>query len=252
MRHIPLALWVLGLSWALVACPSGPEYPNCNEDEDCAEQGEVCVDGTCQQCRTDAQCAEGEQCVGGRCEMKPECVRDADCEGNQICRSGKCQLECESDDDCGRGLACRDNRCVDPLACDSDRDCDPGFTCYNGRCTDPTTIATERCDYPTVRFAFNKANLTSEVRSGLQQVVDCLQQKGGTIVIEGHADERGTEEYNLALGDRRAQAVKDYLTRLGVPASKLRVVSKGETDPADPRHNEAAWAKNRRVEFLER
>lgn len=252
MRALWLALWMFCLTGALAGCKSGPEYPNCNEDADCTEQNEVCVDGTCQQCRTDVQCDEGEQCVGGRCEVKPECTRDDDCDGNAICRSGKCQLECEDDTDCGRGLACRDNRCIDPLACDGDRDCEPGFTCYNGRCTDPASISTERCEYPTVRFPFNEATLSADVRSGLQDVVDCLQQKGGTIVIEGHADERGTEEYNLALGDRRAQAVKDYLTRLGVSASKLRVVSKGETEPLDPRHNEAAWTKNRRAEFLER
>lgn len=252
MRTLPLALWAVGFSFALTACP-GPQYPNCNSDKDCADKSEVCVDNTCQQCRDDSNCEDGEQCVGGRCEVKPECVRDGDCEGNQICRSGKCQLECQQDSDCGRGLECdENNRCVDPLACSSDADCEAGFTCYNGRCTDPATISTERCDYPTVRFPFNRATLDSQVRDGLQRVVDCLKQKGGTIIIEGHCDERGTEEYNLALGDRRAQAVKDYLTRLGVSPSKLRVVSKGETEPLDPNHNESAWAKNRRAEFLER
>ncbi|MGF1511213.1 MAG: OmpA family protein [Myxococcota bacterium] len=180
---------------------------------------------------------------------KPECVRDADCEGNMVCRSGKCQIECTSDADCGTGLACKDNRCVDPLACSSTADCEPGYSCIGGRCTD--TTATERCDYPTVRFDFNRATLRPEVRDGLQQVVDCLKQKGGTIVIEGHCDERGTEEYNFALGDRRADAVRQYLVRLGVSASKLQIVSKGETEPLDARSTEAAWAKNRRAEFLE-
>jgi peptidoglycan-associated lipoprotein len=251
MRRFAPLFAVIGLALGLSAC-GGPKYPNCEKDSQCAEQGEVCVNGTCQECRDDTNCEEGEQCVGGRCEPKPECTRDADCSGNQICRSGECQLECESDAECGTGLECENNRCVDPLACSSDGDCEAGFVCHMGRCTDPTTIATERCDYPTVEFDFNRANLRPGVRDGLQDVVDCLKQKGGRIIVEGHADERGTEEYNLALGERRARSVRDYLVRLGVSSSKLTVTSKGETEPLDPRSTEAAWQKNRRVEFIER
>ena len=106
------------------------------------------------------------------------------------------------------------------------------------------------CDWPTVRFDFNRASLTSSSKNGLQQIADCLKNAGGTVIIEGHADERGTEEYNLALGDRRARSVTTYLERLGVSGGKVRVISKGETDPLDPSSNEAAWAKNRRVEFI--
>ena len=246
-RAISLMSIVCGLVLGLAAC--GPKYPNCNDDGHCESKGEVCVDGTCQQCRDDSNCDEGQQCVGGRGEMKPECTSANDCDGNKICRGGKCVIECEADRDCGTGLECQNNRCVDPLACSSDSDCEPGMSCLGGRCSTP--VSTEHCDYPTVRFDFNRSNLRPEVRSGLQEVVDCLRTKGGTIVVEGHADERGTEEYNLALGDRRAQSVKDYLTRLGVSSSKLRVVSKGETDPIAYGSNEAAWAKNRRAEFIE-
>jgi peptidoglycan-associated lipoprotein len=247
LRSLPL----LAALFALVFTACGkPDYPKCEKDDHCADRGELCVNGTCQQCRDDSNCAEGEQCNGGRCEPKPECVRDNDCEGNQVCRSGKCQIECTGDRDCGTGLECKDNRCVDPLACNSDGDCEPGFSCQAGRCA-TMAASSQRCDYPTVRFDFNRATLRPEVRDGLQQVVDCLKQKGGTIVIEGHCDERGTEEYNFALGDRRAQAVKRYLSRLGVDAGKLRVVSKGETQPLDYGSNESAWAKNRRAEFIE-
>jgi peptidoglycan-associated lipoprotein len=250
MRPFALLFAVFGLVFGLSAC-GGPKYPNCDDDSTCSEQGEVCVNGTCQQCRDDGNCGEGQQCVGGRCEAKPECARDGDCSGNQICRSGKCQLECTGDAECGTGLACRDNRCIDPLACSGDGECEAGFVCHLGRCTDPTTIATERCDYPTVQFDFNRANLRPGVRDGLQGVVDCLSTKGGRIIIEGHADERGTEEYNLALGERRARSVRDYLSRLGVASSKLVVTSKGETEPLNPRSNESAWQENRRVEFIE-
>ena len=139
------------------------------------------------------------------------------------------------------------NRCVDQLACVATSDCGAGSSCVNGRCS--TLAAASTCSYPTVEFDFNKSSLTSAAREGLERVADCLQL-GGTIVIEGHCDERGTEEYNLALGDRRARAVKRFLSSLGVPSSKLRVVSKGEAEPIDPRSTEEAWSKNRRAQFV--
>jgi peptidoglycan-associated lipoprotein len=67
--------------------------------------------------------------------------------------------------------------------------------------------------------------------------------------VEGHTDERGTTEYNLALGERRATAVKSYLTSLGIEAGRLVTISYGKERPADSGHSEAAWAMNRRVEF---
>ena len=70
------------------------------------------------------------------------------------------------------------------------------------------------------------------------------------ITIEGHADERGTAEYNLALGERRALAARNYLVSLGIPADRLRTVSYGKEFPFDPGHDEAAWAKNRRAHFV--
>lgn len=72
---------------------------------------------------------------------------------------------------------------------------------------------------------------------------------GAYIQIEGHCDERGTQEYNLALGEKRALAARDYLTKLGVSGDRIITISYGEEAPADPGHNEAAWALNRRCEF---
>ena len=71
-------------------------------------------------------------------------------------------------------------------------------------------------------------------------------------MIEGHADERGSEEYNLALGERRAEAVRKYLAALGVPSSQMRIVSYGESRPAVTGHDESAWGLNRRAEFSTR
>jgi peptidoglycan-associated lipoprotein len=69
------------------------------------------------------------------------------------------------------------------------------------------------------------------------------------VTVEGYCDERGTNEYNMALGDRRAKSAMKYLNALGISANRMSTVSYGEEKPADPGHNEAAWAKNRRDEF---
>ena len=70
------------------------------------------------------------------------------------------------------------------------------------------------------------------------------------VVLEGHCDERGTDQYNLALGDRRANAAKNYLVTLGIPEGRIRTVSYGEERPFDPGHNDSAWAKNRRAHIV--
>ena len=248
LRRASFALTALLAGFLLASC--GPKYPKCNDDGNCAEQGEVCVEGMCQQCRDDSNCGPDEQCAGGRCEPKPECVANSDCPDNKICRSGQCQIECTGSSECGSGQKCMDNRCVAQDACRDDTDCGEGSTCDGGPCITPISKSLSLCEYPTVRFDFNRATLRPAARQGLEEVAECIQSTGGTLRIEGHCDERGTEEYNLALGDRRARAVMDYLARLGVSRDRMRPVSMGESDPIDPRSNEAAWAKNRRAEFV--
>jgi peptidoglycan-associated lipoprotein len=230
----------------------GPKYPKCSKDDHCSEKGEVCVDGTCQQCRDDANCPSGQACKGGRCEAKTECATDSDCSDNRVCRSGKCQTECSSDGDCGAGMKCSSSRCVDKMACSGPADCTGGMECRGGRCQQAQNVSRDMCTMPTVHFEFNESNLSAEGRQALSEIADCIKQKGGTVTIEGHADERGTEEYNLALGDRRARAVERYLATLGVPPNKLRTLTKGEVEPADPGHTEDAWSRNRRAEIKER
>jgi peptidoglycan-associated lipoprotein len=82
-------------------------------------------------------------------------------------------------------------------------------------------------------------------------VANYLKSNGGqAVLVEGHCDERGTPEYNRALGERRALSVRESLISLGVPGEGIHTVSFGEDRPADPGHNDAAWAKNRRAEFV--
>lgn len=102
-----------------------------------------------------------------------------------------------------------------------------------------------------VYFDYDQYALTPTAREILAVNAQALRQNSGMpVVIEGHCDERGTVEYNLALGDKRAKAVKDYLVWLGVDGSRLTTVSYGKERPLDPRHNEEAWARNRRAEFV--
>jgi peptidoglycan-associated lipoprotein len=100
-----------------------------------------------------------------------------------------------------------------------------------------------------VFFDFDKFELRSDARAILQENARLLKEIGGNLVLEGHCDERGTEDYNLALGQRRADAVLEYLTDLGVSASGVRTVSYGEERPFDSGHDESAWAKNRVAHF---
>lgn len=100
----------------------------------------------------------------------------------------------------------------------------------------------------TVYFAFDSYSLDSQAQGTLDRQAAVLLRSGSIpVTIEGHTDERGTREYNLALGERRATAVKDYLVALGVNPSRMRTLSYGEERPAVAGSSEAAWAKNRRA-----
>ncbi|WP_119678684.1 peptidoglycan-associated lipoprotein Pal [Indioceanicola profundi] len=98
-----------------------------------------------------------------------------------------------------------------------------------------------------VFFGFDRYDLTPEATATLDRQAAWLKQYPGvTVTVEGHADERGTREYNLALGDRRASAVKNYLVALGVDAGRVQTISYGKERPAVLGSNESAWAQNRR------
>lgn len=105
------------------------------------------------------------------------------------------------------------------------------------------------CPSTTVYFALDQAGLTSEARAAVDAQLPCYVRETVRLLVEGHADERGTTDYNLALGQRRANSVKAHLVNGGVSTSRVETVSWGEERPVDPGHNEAAWARNRRAEI---
>jgi len=100
-------------------------------------------------------------------------------------------------------------------------------------------------------FPYDSSELSPRAQTKLRKKADWLRKNPGlTAIIEGHCDERGTTEYNLALGDRRAESVKIFLTNLGIAPTRLLTISYGEERPIDPGHSESAWAKNRRAQFV--
>ncbi len=103
----------------------------------------------------------------------------------------------------------------------------------------------------TIYFDFDKSSLTKDSKTKLQQNADWLRKNPDSDVsLDGHCDERGTNEYNMALGERRSRAAYDFLRSLGIPVDQMSTRSFGEEVPADPGHNESSWSKNRRVESV--
>ncbi|MBJ6801522.1 peptidoglycan-associated lipoprotein Pal [Geomonas propionica] len=102
-----------------------------------------------------------------------------------------------------------------------------------------------------IYFNFDSSDLSEESRNILTKNAEYLsRQQSLKIRIEGNCDERGSDDYNMALGERRAKAAKDYLVNLGISSERISIISYGEEKPVDAGHDEAAWAKNRRDEFV--
>jgi peptidoglycan-associated lipoprotein len=237
-RVLLLALSVSG-ALALAGCPKKPSQGECNTSQDCAAQegyGKVCVEGRCQECGADADCREGFVCRENKCTPKPQCGSDADCPAGQSCQGERCVARpagtCGADRDCGEGQRCQDGACVAA---------DGGAGEVSAECADAGAF--------TIRFGFDQATLSSGSQESLQKLADCLKQAPAKrLVVAGHCDDRGTTQYNVALGNRRAEAARKYLADLGVGA-RIETVSYGEEQPLCNDASEECWSRNRRAEF---
>jgi len=249
---------VLGLAAlaALFVSACKPDWPKCESTEDCNVDGHVgvCVEGSCTECGADSDCKPGFRCdkspmAGNRCLPTAECQAASDCSGGKVCNAGKCEA-CQGDNECGAGSVCDAGACRVKAECQGDSDCRAGFVCIDNACSRPPEAP--RCDTGPIRFGFNEYSLSDSTKSSLQKLSDCLKkdQAKAELTIEGHCDDRGTEEYNMALGEKRANAVKKYLGGLGISANRLRTVSYGEERPASRSTDEDGWAQNRRAEFV--
>ncbi|MCI0571350.1 MAG: OmpA family protein [Myxococcaceae bacterium] len=250
MRRLAIIVGSVGCAVFLSACPPPKVYPACDNDQQCQTEGraEVCVQGQCVECSTDAQCKEGFTCQANKCVPPTECGPDRACpEGQQCTPDGKC-VQCVADADCPDKGLCRENVCVARPEgyCTENADCGSGQQCEANQCV------AAKCAVEPIRFGFNEsslASLDSASRQSLDAAAQCLKGGTGKVVLEGHADDRGTDEYNLQLSERRAASVKRYLTELGVPSNRLDTVGFGENRPAQEGTSEDAYAANRRVEF---
>ncbi len=246
-----LAFVLGGATLALAGC--GPKYPKCENDGHCADKGEFCVNNLCTQCRDNSHCADkgpGMICSGGKCMRKPGyCDDSIPCPGNQKCRNNECGAECLDNSECSGNTYCSNGSCVEKPECGENADnpiCPEGQECVGGRCQAKVV----QCTTEAVYFDFDRSTIKSNQRAKLDQVASCMgDPNAAPVQLAGHADERGTEEYNLALGERRADAAKKYLVSKGVDGSRLSTISFGEERPAVSGSNESAWSKNRRVEF---
>jgi peptidoglycan-associated lipoprotein len=211
----------------MAGCP--PKYPKCDGDKDC-RAGEYCVNNQCQQCRADNDCPGGGNCKAGRCEAPAAktigCSDDSQCPPNQSCIGGACK-PCSDDAQCGAGGKCNAGRCA------------------RASSTGEENLPPRKCTLEPVYFDFNEYSLTTEGTGAIDRDADCIKKDARGATLVGHSDPRGTEEYNLALSDRRAQSVKDRLVKLGV-TTNLKTVAKGELDASG--QDEAGWAHDRRVD----
>lgn len=208
---------------SLSGCPAKPKSGECKSSQDCLEQqgfGKVCVEGRCQECGTDADCKDGFVCQSNKCVPKPECSTDADCP---------------------EGQRCEGERCVAAPAAEPRTSTEPERGAVSAACADASAF--------TLRFGFDQATLSADSQQALQRLADCVKEAPARrIAVQGHADDRGTTQYNIALGSRRAESARRYLGDLGV-ASGLETVSFGEEKPLCNEQTEDCWARNRRVEF---
>lgn len=242
-----------GLLVGMLIVGCGPKYPNCESDEHCKEKGEYCVDKLCRQCATSEHCKSKGPCAF--CGPQFTCDKPAGgpgdcCTSDLDCRQGKCCLrggergtcgQCNSDADCGPNMRCQNCSCVPTCQCQSDADCPSGQKCDGCNCkTEPA------CSLDPIYFDFDEFAIRADARETLNRNYECIKKRGLPIVIEGNCDERGSDEYNLALGTRRAEAAKKFLVNLGLSTGNISTISYGEERPTCTEHSEDCWWKNRR------
>ncbi len=274
MRHSGLLGVGLGLLLAGIFTPGCNKYPQCKKNDHCrAEAGETCVSGTCQNCQADADCVqrtpEGQDpwtCNAFRCgpagsadaatpgaggEEGDPCTQRTDCFGGLTCTAGVCSL-CAEDFECSPSTCNLDTgRCGPQGACQTDDQCAMDEICDGGMCVFSGDLGDEGggpCGLPAVYFAFDSDTITPKTIEELTALAPCIQEQGRKIFLEAHADDRGTEEYNILLTERRGIQVKDFLVDKGAPRELLQVIAKGSLE-AEGR-DETTRAQDRRVAFI--
>jgi peptidoglycan-associated lipoprotein len=245
-----LAALLAGVVGLFVGCSSKPaRYPVCGGDKDC-RAGERCIDQRCRQCGDDSGCQSFEHCEQGGCVLDPgACRESSDCADSGVCKANRCS-PCQSDVECGPERRCAEGRCLARGGCKEHADCADDEDCVAGRCARPGRDATAApCTLEPVFFELDTTAVDAgEASAALTRAAECIQVVSGRgVLVEGHTDPRGTEEYNIALSENRAHSVGDYLARLGIDPARFRFVPKGESEASGT--DESSWREDRRVEF---
>ena len=236
-----VAAWLGLAAAALGAGCDGPKYPTCENDEQCNADGHVgfCVSKKCVECRTDKNCRTGEACTANACVPIP-----GFCDASHVCPEGS---TCGPDNRCqavqeGRGEAVRRVRRHARVRA--------GGSLRERPLRRPRSRGPGCTDFPALHFDYESPDLRSESRSTLERLAQCLLKgtlKSGQVLLTGHCDNRGEQEFNMSLGEYRAEAVRGFLVGLGVAGDKVRTSSRGELDASGV--DEAGWANDRRVDI---
>lgn len=264
-------------AFVLLASSTGckPKYPQCKKDKHCkVDLGEKCVDGQCQNCATNDDCkgkgpaGEDWTCFEFRCTdptkipagagtgaLGSPCAQTLDCGGGLVCAEGKCS-NCTDDVQCAPGTCdLGTGTCTTPgggggTACQTDDQCKMDEICDNGTCvfSGVNPGGTNPCGVDAIFFDFDSPSLSTEAQDQLKGLAECFKTQNKLVYLEAHADQRGTEEYNIMLTDKRGNTVKKFLEDLGVTADNMQVVSKGDLESTGT--DEASMQKDRRVEFV--
>ena len=167
---------------------------------------------------------------------------------NRSCIASKCKA-CANDKECPGGQHCVKGACTAKKPCKTDNDCPQDEDCIQGFCSKEKAPAAPpaQCTLDAVFFDFNESALTTEATAVLARDAECLKKVARPAQMIGHTDPRGTQEYNLALSEKRAQSVRDHLGRLGVEGNQLSVLPRGSLDAKGT--DEPSWAQDRRVDF---
>lgn len=281
VRRIVLLCALSTCAVVLTACP--PSWPKCRCDDDCkadkdgntAKAQYFCVNGSCQQCRTAKDCSSRQKCDGYRCVEKT--CADIVCVGGKRCNPStlSCEYICNADGenpcDGDKCKVCKNHQCVPKQpACQTSNDCPGQQICVSGgtcdarceagcdaiKCKAPNVCRNNvcsppPCDLANIYFDFNRAAIRSDAKDSLKSNAECANKRTDKkLLIEGHCDERGTAEFNIQLGKRRANGAKKYISNLGVDKSRICTVSKGKEEPVvSNASSESGHQKNRRAVF---
>lgn len=271
-------LLALGLGFVALgsAACKPPVYPACKKDKHCnVDLDEKCVDKQCQNCKTDADCAtKGPngtpwKCADFRCQdpalagaggggegVGAPCQQTIECTNGLVCKAGACAA-CSEDFDCQPGTCdIGTGRCNAPGSggaggCQTDDQCAMDEICNAGTCEFSGSFGggTNPCpDVPKIYFGFDNPNPEPADQEKLKALAECLKSNNAQLILEAHADSRGTEEYNIMLTDKRGVTVKEFLQNLGIDPSRMTVVSKGDLEATGT--DDGSMKEDRRVDFI--